>query len=40
MCSKRKYYKEYMALLRTDIGGGAGLTGNSTTFLKSSDFQC
>jgi hypothetical protein len=35
MCSKGKVCEEYMALLRTETIGGAGLTRNFMTFLKS-----
>jgi hypothetical protein len=34
MCSKGKFCEEYMALLRTETSGGAGLTRNFMTFLK------
>jgi hypothetical protein len=35
MCSKGKFCEEYMALLRTETSGGAGLTRNFMNFLKS-----
>jgi hypothetical protein len=34
MCLKGKFCEEYMALLRTETSGGAGLTRNFMTFLK------
>jgi hypothetical protein len=37
MCSKGKFCEEYMALLRTETSGGAGLTRNFMSFLKSPD---
>jgi hypothetical protein len=37
MCSKGKFCEEYMALLRAETSGGAGLTRNFMTFLKSPD---
>jgi hypothetical protein len=35
MCSKRKYYEECLALLKTEISGDADSTGNSTASSKS-----
>jgi hypothetical protein len=37
MCSKGKFCEEYVALLRAETSGGAGLTRNFMTFLKSPD---
>jgi hypothetical protein len=33
----KKFCEEYMALLRTETSGGAGLTRNFMTFLKCPD---
>jgi hypothetical protein len=37
MCSKGKFCEEYMALLRAETSGGAGLIRNFITILKSPD---
>jgi hypothetical protein len=34
MCSKERYYEEYVVLLRTETNGGAGSTGNSVISLE------